>query len=137
MVAQRGGAAVSAVVVLLAVLAGGLGAGLRFVVDGALRARWATSLPVATTVINTTGSFGLGLLVGLVQAHASPGAEAAQAMLGTGFLGGYTTFSTASVEVVGLLRAGRRGAAALHAATMLGGSVLAAAAGLAAGAALG
>jgi len=127
---------VSAVVVLLAVLAGGLGAGARFVVDGALRARWSTRLPVATTVVNTSGSFGLGLLVGLAQAHASPGTEAAQVVLGTGFLGGYTTFSTASVEVVALLREGRRGAAALHAATMLGGSVLAAAAGLAGGTAL-
>lgn len=127
----------SAVVVLLTVLAGGLGAGARFVVDGALRARWRTSLPVATTVINTTGSLGLGLLVGLALAHASPGAEAAQVVLGTGFLGGYTTFSTASVEVVALLREGRRGAAGLHAATMLGGSALAAAAGLAVGMALG
>lgn len=127
----------SDVVVLLAVLAGGLGAGARYVVDSALRARWTTSLPLATTVINTTGSFGLGLLVGLALAHASPGTEAAQVVLGTGFLGGYTTFSTASVEVVALLREGRRGAAGLHAATMLGGSVLAAAAGLAAGSALG
>lgn len=127
----------SAAVVLLAVLAGGLGTGLRFVVDGALRARWGTSLPVATTVINTTGSLGLGLLVGLAQAHAAPSTEVAQVVLGTGFLGGYTTFSTASVEVVALLRAGRRGAAALHATTMLGASVAAAAVGLAAGTALG
>ncbi|MBF5083039.1 CrcB family protein [Quadrisphaera sp. INWT6] len=127
----------TAVVVLLAVVAGGLGAGLRFVVDGALRARWAASLPVATTVINTTGSFALGLLVGLAQAHATPATETAQAVLGTGLLGGYTTFSTASVEVVALLRDRRRGAAALHAVTMLGGSVAAAAVGLAVGTALG
>ncbi len=127
----------SAVVVLLAVVAGGLGAGLRFVVDGALRARWAPSLPVPTTVVNTTGSLALGLLVGLAQARATPATELAQTVLGTGFLGGYTTFSTASVEVVALLRDRRRRAAALHAVTVLGGSVAAAAVGLAVGAALG
>ena len=54
-------------------------------------------------------------------------------VLGTGFLGGFTTFSTACVEVVRLVRAGRRRAAAGLALVMLGVSAAAAALGLTVG----
>jgi len=50
--------------------------------------------------------------------------------VGVGFLGGYTTFSTASVEAARLILADRRPAAALHALTMLVASIGAAGAGL-------
>jgi CrcB protein len=42
-----------------------------------------------------------------------------QVVLGTGLLGGYTTFSTASVETVRLARAGRYRAALLHSVGLL------------------
>jgi fluoride ion exporter CrcB/FEX len=46
--------------------------------------------------INVTGSFVLGVLAGAVLFHGQPSAW--QTVLGTGFCGGYTTFSTASFE---------------------------------------
>jgi CrcB protein len=96
---------VSALVVLGVVLAGGLGAVARFVVDALVRTRASDAYPVATAVINVTGSFVLGLVTGLVLARAAP--EAIRSVIGTGFLGGYTTFSTASFETVRLTEQGR------------------------------
>jgi CrcB protein len=96
---------VSALVVLGVLLAGGLGAMSRFVVDAVVRARTSDAYPVATAVINVTGSFVLGLVTGLVLAHAAP--EGVRSVIGTGFLGGYTTFSTASFETVRLMEQGR------------------------------
>lgn len=112
---------------LLVALAGGLGAGTRFSVDSWVRPRTSDRLPWATLLINVTGSFVLGLLVGL-----SPDGDW-RTVLGTGFLGGYTTFSTASVETADLVRAGRYGAATTNAAAMLVVSVAAASVGYAIG----
>lgn len=111
---------------LAVALAGGLGAALRFVVDGAVRHRFPL-LP--TTVVNVTGSLLLGVVAGLVLRHGLPGSWAA--VLGTGFLGGYTTFSTASTETVRLLQARRYAAAAGTSLGMLALSVAACACGVA------
>ncbi len=86
---------------LLIALAGGLGAAARFVADGVVARHNPFPFPLGTVVINATGSLLLGLLTGAVIAH-SGGPNAVQLILGTGFLGGYTTFSTASVEAVRL-----------------------------------
>lgn len=83
-------------------LAGGGGAVTRFVVDGALRARWPPRRPWPTILINVTGSLLLGVLTGLVLFHSQP--STLTAVAGTGFCGGYTTFSTASFESVRLLQ---------------------------------
>lgn len=111
-------------------LAGGAGAGTRFVLDGLLRAVLPGRVNCGTVLINLTGSLLLGLLTGMVLAgSASP---VAKAVLGTGFLGGYTTFSTASLESVRLAlgpagsrpRSGTVAAAAVHAVGLLVGGVL-------------
>src|SRR5699024_5637474 len=123
----RGGA----VIVLAVALAGGVGAMLRFIVDGAV-ARWRDQpVPLGMLVVNLTGSFLLGLLVALARDHA--GLDALVTVLGTGMLGGYTSFSTASLEAVTIaLRTGMRAAvaAAGHAAVMLLASLAAAGLGL-------
>ncbi|HSU71994.1 MAG TPA: fluoride efflux transporter CrcB [Micrococcaceae bacterium] len=124
----------SAAVVVMLALAGGLGAGARFVLDGAIRARGRTTLPVGTMLINVSGSLVLGLLAGLVLANRLP-AEV-QTVAGTGFLGGYTTFSTASVETVRLIQSGRPGTGLLNALGTMVLALAAAAGGLAAGLAL-
>ncbi|AXJ11842.1 fluoride efflux transporter CrcB [Arthrobacter sp. PM3] len=115
--------------ILLLGLAGGLGAGTRFVVDGLVRSRLRTALPVGTIAINVTGSFLLGLVAGAVIVHAAP-AEL-QLIAGTGFLGGYTTFSTASFETVRLIQSRRTGLALLNGIGTAVAAVAAAAAGLA------
>jgi len=75
---------------------GALGAVARFRVDSAVSSRVASTFPYGTLVVNLTGSFGLGVLVGASAAHR------VAFLLGTGFAGGYTTFSTWMVESVRL-----------------------------------
>lgn len=96
----------------LIALAGGAGAAARFVVDGVARSRARTALPLGTIFINVSGSLLMGILACLVMAHQAP--ESLQLILGTGFLGGYTTFSTASLETVRLIQSGRTGLALLN-----------------------
>jgi fluoride exporter len=91
-------------ITLLLALAGGVGAVARLAVDGTIRLRRSTALPWATVLINVSGSFVLGLLTGLVLHHVGPSGAGTdlKLVLGTGFCGGYTTFSTASIETVRL-----------------------------------
>jgi CrcB protein len=102
---------------LLVALAGGAGAGTRFWLDTVVARHNRLGVPMGTVLINVTGSLLLGLVTGWVVAHAGHGTW--PAVVGTGFLGGYTTFSTASVEGVRLLRSGRPVIAVLHAGGML------------------
>ena len=71
---------------------GALGAAARFRVDAAVSARWPSDFPLGTLVVNLSGAVPLGLLVGAAVPHRM------LLVLGTGFLGGYTTFSTWMVE---------------------------------------
>ena len=87
-------------IVLAVMAAGALGAGARFVLDGAVKSRRATTFPWATLAINVSGSFLLGLIAGAVMFGTLD--SDAQAVVGTGFCGGFTTFSTASFETVRL-----------------------------------
>lgn len=102
---------------LLVALAGGAGATTRLALDVLVSARTDGSLPWGTATVNLTGSFALGLVTGLAGRHLLP--EDVATVLGAGLLGGYTTFSTASLETVRLLQEGRRTAAVLHGAGML------------------
>jgi CrcB protein len=111
-------------VFLLLSVAGGVGAVLRFVVDGLVRSALGGRLPWGTAIINASGSFLLGLLTGLVTVGMP---KELLLVLGTGLLGGYTTFSTASVETVRLLQQRRLGASLLYG---VGGLVLSVAAAL-------
>ena len=130
-------------------VAGGLGALTRFTVDARVSAaiarrrgarpdrarcgaRWAAAIPLGTIAVNLTACFLLGLLAGL-------GATAPSqlyAVAGTGFLGGYSTFSTASLEGARLLLDGRGGGALAHALVMTAGTLVAAFVGLWLGSAL-
>lgn len=83
-------------------LAGGVGATIRILLDGAIRSRIRGWYPLGTTVVNASGSLLLGFVTAL--ALASVVSEEWQLILGSGFLGGYTTFSTASFETVRLLQ---------------------------------
>ncbi|MFW0181415.1 fluoride efflux transporter FluC [Rothia sp. P5766] len=88
-------------IALLIFCAGGLGAALRFVVDSYFKAYLCTRLPLGVFFINVTGSLFLGLLTGVItQNQASDLSEGLGLVLGAGFLGGYTTFSTALLEAV-------------------------------------
>lgn len=110
-------------------VAGGAGAACRFVLDDLVRRQTRGSLPWATILINLTGSMLLGLITGLVAGGLLP--SALLLIAGTGFLGGYTTFSTASFETIRLLQQGKPLLSAINgigvavAATALAGAGLA------------
>ena len=87
---------------LLVALLGGLGAATRFVVDGFIRGRWTHVFPVATLVVNLSGSAVIGVLTGLSLVHGL--GEQWFTVAAIGFCGGYTTFSTAMVETVRLIQ---------------------------------
>ncbi len=93
-------------IAILTFLAGASGAVMRFLLDAWTKQRWRSPFPLATVVINVTGSLLLGVLAGLVLFHDQ--SSMWQTVIGTGFCGGYTTFSTASFETVRLIQQGRR-----------------------------
>ena len=95
-------------------------------------------IPWGTVVVNVTACLLMGLLVGRTAdpPHSETWAATALTVMGTGFLGGYSTFSTACVEGARLLLAGRWGPALAHATLMTGATLGAVGLGLAAGAAL-
>lgn len=116
---------------LVLALAGGLGAVTRFVVDTFLARRNPFRTPLGTLVVNLTGSFLLGLLTsGFLTGSAHSTGATIRLVVGTGFCGGYTTFSTASVEAARLWSAEGRSVGARYAGVTLVGSVVTAAAGL-------
>jgi CrcB protein len=91
-----------------AAVAGGVGAGLRYLIDVLVVGSRPGRFPLGIVVVNVTGSFALGVLTGA--AASVVGAETAW-IVGVGLLGGYTTFSTVSVESVLMMQSGeaRRG----------------------------
>lgn len=86
----------------LVCLCGAVGAVARFAIDAAFRARWGGTFPWPTVLINITGSLLLGVLTGLLLHHHT--AKDTVLVIGTGFCGGYTTFSTAMFETVRLIQ---------------------------------
>ena len=77
-------------------LFGALGAAARYGLDATVSARLPSDFPVGTLAVNLTGALALGVVVGASVTHD------AALVLGTGFLGGFTTFSTWMVESVRL-----------------------------------
>ncbi len=85
----------------LVALLGGLGAVTRFLIDRLIGTTWGRSFPFGTAAINIVGSGVAGVVLG-VTAYESTSPTFTLLML-TGFLGGFTTASTLSYEVVELL----------------------------------
>ena len=110
----------SAVPVAAVAVGGAAGAAARFAVTLWLAHRLGGPLPWGTLAVNVLGSFVLGVVVGFAP---SP---SVRALLGTGFCGGFTTFSTFAVETL----AAPPGPAALHVGANVAGACGAAALGL-------
>jgi len=106
--------------IILVLLGGAVGTGCRYGLSSLVYSRIERpTFPYANLIINVSGSFAIGLLAELFDGRAlvSPAVRAA---LLTGFLGGYTTFSSFSYETFALIRDGEWFRATLNA----GGSVL-------------
>lgn len=103
---------------LLICLCGGLGAVARFILNTSIQ-RWGKRLfPLSTFVINVIATFCAGVAAGAHVGMAVP--NATYMLFVTGFLGGFSTFSTAINEIASLARNEHFGMAGLYlAATML------------------
>ena len=84
--------------------AGACGAVARYLLGRFVAERATSQYPLGTLIINITGAFVIGLFFALVAHHLM--STTLQLLLATGFLGGYTTFSTMSWESVQLARGG-------------------------------
>lgn len=112
---------------LLVAVGAAVGAPLRYLVDRAVQRRCGTGFPWGTLTVNTVGSGVLGVLAG-----ASAG-EGATALLGVGFCGALTTYSTFGYEALRLAEDGLRGRALAYALVSTGAALGAAGLGLAVG----
>lgn len=95
----------------------GIGGILRYLVSSKINTLYGQSLPFGTLLVNASGSFIMGLLMTIIlnkytnDAHLT---DQLKALLLTGLLGGYTTFSTFSIETINLLNNGKLTHAALN-----------------------
>ncbi len=82
-----------------------LGANARYAVGLWAGGRFGAGFPYGTLFVNLAGSFLLGFLAGAAGGRLNIAAEA-RLLLGIGFLGSFTTFSSFSVESLALLQSG-------------------------------
>ena len=103
-------------------LGGAIGSNARYWIGVWFRAQpWAKEYTWGTFVINVSGSLVLGVVATVFKDRYGPGFL----LLGTGFCGGFTTFSTFSLEVAEAIQRGRWDLAALYAGTSVVGGLIA------------
>ncbi len=98
----------SALTAVLVALGGAGGAAARYAVHHLLRLRFGATSALSTLAVNVLGSFVLGLLVGSA-AHGGT-----IALIGIGFCGAFTTFSTLALDLWSAIDDGRHWNAALN-----------------------
>jgi CrcB protein len=106
-------------VVVAVGVGGGLGALIRYFLAGAIQPSWWPGFPFGIFVVNITGGLVMGLITGLAALKIQMTPEV-RAFLTTGILGGYTTFSTFSLDSALLMERG----AYMQAAAYIVGSVV-------------
>lgn len=116
-------------IAVAAAFSGAVGAVCRYLADGWVQARTRGPFPFGTLSVNLAGSLILGTVAGLALHHAA--STTAQELIGVGFCGGLTTWSTASWETVRLVEEGMPRVALRYLLIGVAGSMLAAGVGLA------
>ncbi|MDQ0317152.1 fluoride efflux transporter CrcB [Amorphus orientalis] len=116
---------------LLIVLGGGVGAGLRHLVGVAAIRLMGPGFPWGTLTVNVVGSFVMGVLVALL-AKFGPDIAAREIRLfvGVGLLGGFTTFSSFSLDAANLMENGQSHIALAYVLVSVGVGIMALFAGL-------
>ena len=112
-------------------IGGVLGANARYQIGEWVAGRWGAEFPWGTLLINVSGSLALGFFLGMT-AERLRGGRTTRLFVATGFLGGYTTFSTFSYEAVRLLQHGEAMRAVLYVVASLVAGLAAVAVGVAA-----
>ncbi|HKZ19292.1 MAG TPA: CrcB family protein [Acidimicrobiia bacterium] len=82
--------------IILAALAGAVGALARYLLSGVVQQRIDRDLPVGTLAVNLSGALLIGVVVGIDHLQSSA------TLIAAGFLGGFTTFSTWMIETIRL-----------------------------------
>ncbi len=97
---------------LLVCFGGFLGTGARYGLNGLISHRFGESFPMGTLVVNVLGSFVIGVVFVATgpDSRVMVSADARQFLM-IGILGGFTTFSSVSLQTLALLREGEVGAA--------------------------
>lgn len=118
----------AAMILAIAVGVGGsLGAVSRYLLDGLVQDRTSGRFPFGTLTVNVVGSFILGCIAALASLFL--GLQWTSTLVGTGFCGGMTTWSTASWETIHLAEQGATSTAVKYLLTNLAASLIAAGAG--------
>ncbi len=99
---------------LLVALGGGVGSALRYGVNLASIATLGVWLPFGTLIVNVVGSFVLGVVMEALGGRTLGGVDL-RLVLGTGVLGGFTTYSSFNLETIRLWEQGAHGRAAGYA----------------------
>jgi len=108
--------------VTLIALGGAVGSNARYWIGHWFRAQpWAQEFMWGTFIVNVSGSLVLGVVAAVFKDRTGPGFL----LLGTGFCGGYTTFSTFSLEVAEAIHKGRWDVAGLYAGSSVVGGLIA------------
>lgn len=100
--------------IVLVFLGGGLGSLMRFFVSVFVGQRFGAAFPFATLGINVLGSLCIGIVVALAGERIGALSEHGRFFLAVGFCGGFTTFSTFSLEAFTMIQSGRAGMAMLY-----------------------
>ena len=109
---------------LLVALGGALGSVLRYKIDGWVQAGAGGAFPWGILFVNVTGCFVAGLLMTFLLERTSVSDEVRTGLL-VGVLGGYTTFSTFSLQSLDLADAGLWGYVAVNVLASVAGALLA------------
>lgn len=114
---------------LFAMLGGAVGSGARHLVNVAAGRMLGVAFPYGTLAVNLVGCLLMGILIEAL-ALKFQGSLELRTLLATGFLGGFTTFSAFSLDVMTLVQRGETAMAASYIALSVGGSLVAVALGL-------
>ncbi len=116
---------------LLYVMVGGaVGSGARYLTGRAMTALLGAGYPFGTLAVNLVGGLLMGVLVGVLARNSAP--EGWRLLIGVGVLGGFTTFSSFSLDVVTMIERGAPGLALGYILVSVIGSIAALFAGLSA-----
>lgn len=99
---------------LLVGVGGALGAMARYGISMIIGRVWVSTFPLATLTVNALGSLAMGLFIGLLARYLPPWQQEARLFVAVGVLGGFTTFSSFSLDTIYLIERGALAQALLY-----------------------
>jgi len=100
--------------ILYIAIGGAIGAVLRYLMMNLIGNNLGNNFPYATMLVNISGSFAMGLLVGWLAWKLPVNAADLRLFLAVGVLGGYTTFSSFSLDAINLIERGEIFSASIY-----------------------